>query len=190
MPEGDLTTASARNKTNARPAPRLRAPALPGPRSGRSPIQTPANSSRLRVPMLGRLDRLPRFFKATRGKQAPRDLRGDLRHFPGLLLVLSNESIDVALHIRNLGQRQTYSADPGALGHLIRVDRSRRRPGDFNAVAHGGLGYRTVRQIDHPLLQVLEAGLPQCRREDRDQLVELAVAVLHQSLVGAISETR
>src|SRR4051812_27473912 len=49
------------------------------------------------APVLGRLDRPPRFFNAAGGKQAPRDVGGDLRRFPGFFLVLIDEGVDVAL---------------------------------------------------------------------------------------------
>ena len=54
------------------------------------------------------------------------------------------------------------------------------RPTDFDTILLGRLHHRPVRKIDHPLLQLLQTGLPKRRRQDPNQLIELAIVIHRQ----------
>ena len=80
-------------------------------------------------------------------------------HLSDFFLVLLNKGIDVAKCVGNIPQRQPDRADPRVFCHLVRVYRPGGGPADFHSILLSRLLHRSARQIDYPLLQVLQTGL-------------------------------
>ena len=114
-------------------------------------------------PMLGGFNRLPRLFGAARHEQPLSDLRGDLRHLPCLLFILSDEGIDIALSIGDFFQRQPHGADAGTLRHLISVGRPTQTPGYDLPVRPLSGDFRTG-SADSAIMRCFSCSSPACPR--------------------------
>src|SRR5260370_20726125 len=98
-----------------RPAACLRLVAPPDSIEHIDPRILPFEFGPTALPELGRFDRLPSLFRATRPEQSLGDTCGDLWHLPRLFVILADESINVALGVSDLLQRQAGSTPTRAL---------------------------------------------------------------------------
>jgi hypothetical protein len=104
-----------------------------------------------------------------------------------LLGLLGDEGVDVALCVSDCLKRKLDGDVAAVSGDLIGIDRAGGRPADPLALRIGRRLDRRARQFLDPGFQVLEAGRAERRREQRDQIIILAVAVVldgDEHLVG------
>ena len=138
--------------------------------------------------MLGSVERLQCLFSPVRRKQPLGDLRGNIRYFSRLPVILGDECINITLGIRNLGQCLAYRAGPGPFGRCVDVVRAPRPVGGLTPLPIGRLANGFFRQRDHALLQMLQACLPQGRCQNLEQRVVLTIAVVDQRLERVVGK--
>ena len=137
---------------------------------------------------LGRVERLQRLVRATRGQQSPGNLGRDVGSLPRRAVILFDEAVDVALEIRDLPQGEANGGRPAARPDLVGVDGPASAPGEHPALVRRRFRDGRSRQLEEARLEMVETLVPQKRREGREQRVVLAVAVVVERGEDAIGQ--
>ena len=138
--------------------------------------------------VLGRFRRLEGLLGPSSRQEPAGNAGDDLGALPVVVVMLVDEGIDVALGIGDILQCGAGGAEPLAVRGHVCIGQVREWPGRSRPVRFGQLCKGRVGELDHPLLQVLQALLAQGRRQSPDEAVVLPVGVLGERFEGPFGQ--